>query len=388
MREKSFSVIVAPNLGGTPGRRHLAGILKFINEGHPWNVRIVGNRQDLVPLLQDPKSDADGYIGVATKDAERALAAQRMPLAILDFPTPLLYRRQHDIALITGDEEAIGARAAKYLLSLGRFASFGFVPSAERHPWSRLRERGFRAKLARHGVSANVYAPSKSTLGEWLLALRKPAAVLASFDFLAVDVLQACARNRIPVPNDVSVLGIDNDDILCEGSTPPLTSLAIDHERDAYCLARELDRMMSGNRRPGRIKLTGFVGNVVERESTANPKNAATAVSRALAFIREKAADGITPAQVVAHARVSRSLLYAAFAQATGTTVRKAIEDARLKIVLRNLSRKDLSIERISRLAGYQNAQRLKYVFKARFGCSMSDYRHIPAAPATPPRGR
>ena len=76
--------------------------------------------------------------------------------------------------------------------------------------------------------------------------------------------------------------------------------------------------------------------------------------------------------------RVSRSLLYAAFAQATGTTVRKAIEDARLKIVLRNLSRKDPSIERISRLAGYQNAQRLKYVFKARFGCSMSDYRLTP----------
>ena len=52
MREKSFSVIIAPNLSGTPGRRHLAGILKFVNEGHPWNVRIVGNRQALVPLLQ------------------------------------------------------------------------------------------------------------------------------------------------------------------------------------------------------------------------------------------------------------------------------------------------------------------------------------------------
>ena len=375
MREKSFSVIIAPNLSGTPGRRHLAGILKFVNEGHPWNVRIVGNRQDLVPMLQTTGDGVDGYIGVATKDAERALAAQKMPLAILDFPTPLLYRRKHDIALITGDEEAIGARVAKYLLSLGKFASFGFVPSTERHPWSRLRERGFRAELARHGADTNIYDTSRSTLGEWLLALRKPAALLAAFDFLAVDILQECARNHIPVPHDISVLGIDNDDILCEGSTPPLTSLAIDHERDAYCLARELDRMMRSHRRTGRVKLTGFVGSVVERESTANPKGAATAVRRALAFIREKAAAGITPAQVVAHTRVSRSLLYAAFTKATGTTIRKAIEDARLKIVLRHLARKDLSIERISRLAGYQNVQRLKYIFKVRYGCSMRDWR-------------
>lgn len=118
------------------------------------------------------------------------------------------------------------------------------------------------------------------------------------------------------------------------------------------------------------------VGNVVERESTAHVAPGFHLVQKALAYIEKHACDGIGVPDVVHFLGVSRQLIDRRFSAVTGTSIHRAIEDCRLAQVKKRLRTTKLSIKKISRLCGYANEQRLKYIFKQRIGCSMSDWRN------------
>lgn len=374
---KSKNVVISLELSGTSGKRHLSGILRYVNEGHPWNIRIIGSRADFNNQIvtESIRHGTDGFLCIPNRNAAEALRVAPVPVAILDYPTPGLYRRRKSIAIITGDEIAIGALGAKYFQSQGGFASYGFLPATGNPFWSRLRERGYRHELAHQHQTPAIYHPGICSLGEWLQMLTKPAAILAAYDFLAIDIIQECKKLGFDVPRQVSVLGIDNDEIICERTSPALSSIRLDHEESAYALAQTLDRMMRSRHPLDRIHLTTSFCSVTERESTTCPTNSASLVRRAQNFIRENATQGISSRDVIAHLRISKSLAYSVFSKATGTSIHEAIVEERLKDVTRRLLQGGLSIAKISHLAGYRNPQRLKYVFKARFGCSMSEWK-------------
>lgn len=136
-----------------------------------------------------------------------------------------------------------------------------------------------------------------------------------------------------------------------------------------------LDRMMRTPSAASPKPVFMPVGEVVERESTAPTPPAAHLVARALAYIHTHAAECISVSDVVRHLGISRRLADRRFGAATGTSLRRAIEDRRLALVKERLASTHLPINKISRLCGYANIQRLKYVFKTRFGMSMSTWR-------------
>lgn len=373
------NVLIVLWLAGSGGRKQLAGLLRYVNEAHNWNLRLITDPRDFNDaIVGEARSGKvfDGFIGHASREAVQAMTEWNVPSVLIDYPPPGLTRHAKPDLIMVDDDERIGALAADYFLDLGRFASFGFVPDTEQRGWSRLRERGFRNRLRKRGVDANTYSPERGKLPDWLSELPRPAAVLASHDFRAKDVLDVCRQEGLAVPGDISVLGIDNDEIICENTRPPLSSVRIDHEQFGYLAASELDRAMARRRRPAETRkmLVPALG-IVERGSTDFTSPVTVLVNRMAAFIQSHAADPIRVDDVVSHVGVSRSLADLRFRQSTGLSIHEAIEKKRLELVCQRLRNTDLTIDRISRLSGFANPQRLKYVFKARYGTTMSEFR-------------
>ena len=185
----------------------------------------------------------------------------------------------------------------------------------------------------------------------------------------------ACKKASLRIPSQVSILGVDNDELICDYTKPSISSVRIDHEALGFEAAHTLEKLI---KRPHTTRLQKIfmpVDKIVERESTAPVAAGAYLVQKALAYISEHAVDGISVSDVVEHLGASRRMLDRRFGAVTGSSIRRAIEDRQLEQVKKRLRTTQLSIKKISHLCGYFNEQRLKYVFKQRVGCSMSDYR-------------
>ena len=377
-KKRAKNVLVVLWLAGSAGRKQLTGILNFVKNGHPWTIRLITEPDGLTSeVLRNAERDGiDGLIVHAGQETTRELSHSAIPTVLIDFPPPSLALRRDHIAILLDSDEDIGKCGAEYFLNLGNYASFGFIPDRENRGWSRLRERGFRERLRKAGRDCIVHNEAVCELGEYLQSLPKPAAVMAAYDFKAKETLDECNRLKIKVPQQVAVLGVDNDEIICEYSEPSLSSVKIDHEAFGHEAARILAEMMSSKRTVGPRRLFMPAGSVVERESTAPTAPATRLVQMATEYIRTHLADDIDVDDVVRHlGDVSRRLVDRRFRELTGNSVRRTIEDLRLEKVKNRLATTNMSIEKISRLCGYANTQRLKYVFKSRFGKSMSEWR-------------
>ena len=374
---KEKSVIVSLWSAGSCGRKQLAGMLRYINAGHPWNIRIIMDPRTFTPkTISDAERDGvDGLIAFSPPETVPALAATKIPTVLLSFPLPAMRRRRHDLAMFINDNEEIGAKGADYFLSLGAFASYAFVPDVEGRGWSRLRERGFRERLKRAGESCLSFNHARDNLAAWLGKLPKPAAVMTPFDFRAKDVIEACRAARISVPDDLVLLGVDDDELICESTRPSISSIRLEQEKIGYKAAETLDRLMNSAKPApaARIQLTS--GAVVERESTRAISPTVHLVRKIRSCIDERFAEDLSVDDIAAFAGVSRRLADLRFSAATGTSIRRALEDRRLKEIQRRLAESKLPIAKITRLAGYANDLWVKYVFKKRFGLSMSDWR-------------
>jgi len=196
-----------------------------------------------------------------------------------------------------------------------------------------------------------------------------------AYDIKAQETIAACKRANLNIPKQVSVLGVDNDELICDYTNPAISSVRIDHEALGFEAARTLENLMRHPESNRLKKIFMPVDKVVERESTAPVAPGVHLVQKALTYIEKHATDGIGVPDVVRHLGVSRRLIDRRFSDATGSSIRRIIEDRRLEQVKKRLRTTKLSISKISRLCGYANEQRLKYVFKQRFGCPMSEWR-------------
>lgn len=372
------TIIVALWLAGSAGRKQLTGILRYVNNGRPWSVQLITDPKDFTNdvLSKAEKEKVDGIIIHADARSADNLATSAIPTVLLDFPPPKLARRTKAVSVILDSDEAIGEVAARYFLELGTFASYAFIPDAANRGWSRLRERGFERTLRHERISCNVYNQAKGPLHTWLKALPRPAAVLSAYDIGAQETIDACKKAGLEIPKQVSVLGVDNDELICDYTNPSISSVRIDHEVLGFEAARTLEHLMRHPKTNRLKKIFMPVGKVVERESTAAIAPGTHLVQKALAYIEKHACDGIGVPDVVRFLGVSRRLIDRRFSAATGSSIHRAIENCRLEQVKKRLKTTQLSIKKISRLCGYANEQRLKYVFKQRVGCSMSDWRN------------
>ena len=375
---KTKNVIVAFTIGSIAGRDCLSGVFNFVNAGNDWAIQFMQHSAELTPDVVR-HAVAAGVDGVLTGFRERtdgmiALEKASIPVVFTDYPrneSPIGSKQKF---LIRNDDVAIGEEGAKHLRSRAKFRSYAFIPTQTPTRWSTLRERGFRLHLAQFGVLPRRFR-HPGDLANLLRSLPKPAAVMAATDYMAVQVIETCHAARISVPEQVAVIGVDNDELLCNASRPTLTSIRPDHEGLGRIGAQVLDCMMAGRRIPKSITANIKSKGIVERDSTRIIPPSGHIIREALAFIRSNATKGITVDDVVKHIGVSRRLLYLRFQQMNGKSIHETILDTRLENVKRKLTRTTAPLSQIAAECGFGSANRLSHLFHERFGISPGAFR-------------
>ena len=391
-RSRTPRVIAVVSMQSNFGPSVLRGVFAHIAEHGEWGLEIIRSAQDFTPdsVLDAIRHRVDGILialNEETPAAFRALVESDIPFVTIETYSPLLESRENCIAHFRIDNRTIGHDAARSFAAQGRFASFGYVPFRRNVAWSRLRGEGFASECARRHVEAAVF-PSNPTddpvtrrgnLAKWLRKLDKPAAVFAADDSTALEVLHACQSAHLAVPHDVSTLGVDDEELICENSTPRLSSIRPDFVLAGRKAAEALERMMR-SRKPSKRAQTIIVqgeNEHVQRESTRPGSSAGPLVQKAMAFIERNARRGIGVRDVQAHLKVSRSLMDTRFREVRGSSVLSAILDARLKELKRLLRETTDPIESITLQLGWTSPNYPKNLFRKRVGMSMSKWRNL-----------
>lgn len=391
MRQQNpLEVAVFAATDRTSAREILAGVFNYMKTGANWNLQILTGLTPFSPttVRQLETAGCDGLIVALPlgEKVRKAVLNSSLPVVFAGIDNPdLADREKAPTATVLLDDMRIGAAGAQFFLSLGRFRSHAFVQADKHSRFSQKRAKGFCQAIRARGETAAVFDEDVSeesprelhSLTNWLARLPKPAAVMAATDRRATAVLRAAAAARIPVPDQLAVLGVDNDTILAPHATPPLSSIQPDHLKLGFTAAARLDRMLtSGNRRRTAAR-TNVIRTyaIIERDSTAHIVPSASLVERARRFIADNALLGATASDVVRHLGCSRNLADLRYRELEGKTIRAALEDFRLDEVKRLLRTTDRPIGKIASACGYSSANRLAHVFQRRTGQSMRDYR-------------
>ena len=216
-------------------------------------------------------------------------------------------------------------------------------------------------------------------LRKWLADLPKPIGVMACFDIQAQQLLDACREEDIAVPEQVAVIGVDNDHLLCELAMPPLSSVIPDSFRSGYEAASLLDRIMRGESIAANAYLVDPLG-IETRQSTDVLAISDPDVAQAARFIREYACSGINVADVLQEVPLSRRVLESRFQKLLGRTPHEEIVRYRISRVKRLLAESDFSLAEIAERTGFRHVEYLTVAFKKQVGVPPSVYRSDHAA--------
>jgi LacI family transcriptional regulator len=385
-RKKMPQVAVLLETSHGVSRAMLQGVFDYVRVFGPWSLQVAegGSGDQRVPDLRRWKGD--GLIARVPSDrVARAIVASRLP-AVLINPADTYLAPRHPLAAysrIQFDSHAIGALAAEHLL--GRAARhFAYVGTPAAVNWSRWRREAFLERLAQAGAACDVYdtpAPAaldwsaeRPRLAKWLKRLPKPAAIFAANDSRGRQVLDACLMAGLAVPYEVTVLGVNNDPLICETAIPPLSSIAVDDQRAGYEAARLLDRLMQGQEKPGVAVRYGPTG-VVERASTGDLHISDRLVIQALEFIRINAGLGIRVSDVAARVGVTPRWAESRFKLALGHSLHEEIHRVRMETARTMVQETDRPLTEIASRCGFRSASHLCKLFKASYGLTMSALR-------------
>ncbi|MFH5806364.1 substrate-binding domain-containing protein, partial [Alienimonas sp. DA493] len=208
----------------------------------------------------------------------------------------------------------------------------------------------------------------------WLRTLEPPTGLFACNDIRGQQVLNACRRAGVDVPDGVAVVSVDDDDVICPLCDPPLSSVRPDAAGVGYRAAEILHGLLRGRRADSRLELAPPAG-VTGRLSTQVSATRDREVARASRFIREHACDGIKVPDVVRHVSLSRRQLERRFRAGIGRTIHQEITAAQVARVRQLLAETDLPLERLAPLAGYEYKEMLSSVYKRETGETPGGYR-------------
>ena len=356
----------------------LRGVMAYIREHRPWSLYLSEHNRGDKPPGWFSEWKGDGIIARIENQAI-ADALRRVQVPIVDVSAARLLP---SLPWFETDNAAFAAVAAEHLLERG-FKHFAYCGDS-RFSWSKWRSEHFENFIHSAGHRCFVYSPPKrfaldekaqvEHIADWIRSLPKPLGMMACYDLRGQQVLDACRRMGIAVPDEIAVIGVDNDELLCELSHPPLTSIIPNTHRTGYEAAALLDVMMSGKRVVGETHLIPPIG-IATRQSTDVLAIEDRNVARAVHYIRLHACNGINVQDVLKAVPHSRRLLESRFKKLIGRTPHEEILRVQLDRVKQLLSDTDLSLEQIAERAGFTHVEYLSVVFKKKVGMPPSRFR-------------
>ena len=361
-------------LRGIAKYSHLHGPWTFYEEP-PFYMNAGGKKQSLDQLKDW------GVDGIIMRDTEKSqsIISLGLPTIVTD-----LRGEFSGSPIIKTDDLAIGKMAAEYMLKLGfrHFAFCGF----EKVFWSADRQNSFAETIEQAGFKLNSYKQPKSRarrspayeltiIADWLKSLHKPVGLMACNDDRARYVIEACKIAGLHVPEQMAVIGVDNDELICDFSNPRLSSVALNLERSGYEAAELLDKMMARKVKPADQKIIVPPSQIVPRQSTDILAIDDNDVANAVRFIRQNAKDRIQVSDVVNAVGVSRRGLERRFRRVLGSSVLDEIRRVRVEHVAQMLMETNLSIGQISLALNFPSIEHISRFFSQEKGMSPLAYR-------------
>lgn len=381
-------VAICVNKARAFGRGLLQGVADYVAAHGPWSIFLDPYATGTLDRDWLRRWEGDGMLTyVGDRAIVRRLVRSRIPLVEV-YGTVQDDRLPH----VGLDDAAVGRIAADHLIDR-EFRHFAYCGHA-RALWSRNRHRGFRERLQEAGFDCmhfdeagctrtpGEWERAQQALARWLDGLPRPMGLLASTDLHAQRILDACRRAGRSVPEEIAVLGVDNDEELCRLSNPPLSSVINDPRRVGFEAARLLDRLMSGQIRAGAIEpvLVPPLG-VMARQSTDITAIDDPDLADALSYIRKHACEGIRASDVATAIACSRATLYRRFETIMGRSPNDEILRVQLERAKALLTQTSYPLDRIARLTGFSTASYLSVAFKREHGMRPGEYRQS-ASPA------
>ena len=373
-------VLVISTINGIAGRSGLMGMFNYVNDGHDWSIRFKQDPGDMNPAALEAisKDGLDGIIvspRAMTPQIERLLNLS-VPVVMIHCPDGVMPKHGPRFALLKNDDRAVGRTAAEHFLSKSKFRSYAFIPTPLPTNWSDERFAGFAEVLKAKGAVPAVWRADGAELADFLRALPKPAAVLGATDLEAINVLTACRKLKINVPSRVAVLGVDDDEMMCEATKPTLSSVRTDDVELGRRAAAVLSSLMSSRRaKPPSDPILVPPSGVTERNSTRAVPPSGYLIQESLSFARRHFAEGIGVDDVVRHLGVSHSLLRVRFRTVYGKSLRDVIIDMRIKAAMSLLAKTKAPVREIALKVGFASDAHFVRCFRKKAGVTPATYR-------------
>lgn len=375
MSKVAPNILIALPMAYQDGMDKYKGIIRYLSrKGLDWNISLDRCSHGFVQVRIGDLGAFDGAIidGGTTRGLVVAAAKSHIPLVGIDWRHPEIGKNRRHFIQINADNTKIGRLAASALTTVGNFASYAFLPLAKEITWSNQRGASFTRALQRRHHKVTLLDSSRP-LSAQIRQLPKPAAIFAANDIVGNMILSACARDDIAVPMDVSVLGVDNEQIICHNSFPPLASIQPDYEESGFAAAQALDALLKG--RPHVANKLYPVRKIISRHSIEPPRSAGHLVQRALALITDECTNFSNINGLARLLGVSRRLLDCRFRETLSKSVLETIIDTRLEKVCNDLKSTNLPIAEICASSNLGSGTNPLRVFKRRYGLTMSAYR-------------
>lgn len=376
---KNVALVIETSNGYARGILH--GIRDFLNKEPGWSIFLAEHsRHETVASLFDDW-DGDGVIARIETDTIARLV-RKMNLPTVDVSAARLIR---GIPWVETDDEAIATLAFDHLVSCGlrNFAFFG-DPA---YNWSKWRCEYFEATVKKEGMAFYLYnLPERSDpnphwynerkrLLDWLSALPKPVGIFACYDACGQQLLEVCRYSGLKVPDEVAVIGVDDDELLCDLSHPSLTSISLNARRTGYLAAMLLDRMMSGEASREQKYSIKPIG-VEKRVSTDLVAVTDPLVAKAISYIREHYMENLQVEDLLKVVPLSRRVLESRFRRLLNRTPHEEIVRVRVEYLKKRLAKSGDQLSLIADEMGFPYPEYLSVFFKKETGMTPSEYRN------------
>ncbi len=379
------------------GRELLMGIAKYVRIHGPWSIEFEeGDPGENLPKWFD-RWKWDGIIArVSTPVMAEVIGRCGVPVVDLSGSLP-----EAGFPRIRSDEELVGRMAAEHLMERG-FQNFAFC-GYNGTDWSDMRRASFERRVMEGGFSCHAFespGPLRSysaleyeehgerheeDLMRWLQALPTPCGLMACNDARGRQVLNCCREIGVAVPDEVAVIGVDKDEIFCELSDLPLSSVILNTQQIGFEAATLLARLMAGES----AELSSIVVKpmgVLARQSTDVLAIDDRKIALALRYIREHACDGLDVETLLKVVPLSRSVLERRFSQLLGSSPKGEILRIRLDRVCRLLAESDLSLAEVAGKTGFEHPEYMSRLFKSKMGITPGEFRKQTGAGGFPLR--
>ena len=357
----------------------LRGILRYQQEHEKWTIDLPEQHRRADPPRWLRTYSGHGIIArIETKSIARAVQATQLPAVDVSSA-----RELSTIPWVETDDRKIAQLAIQHFFEKG-FRHLAFCGEGSFN-WSRWRRDAFVAEAKKAGINALVFHVDDDSSGmtwpharrrlmRWLAELPEPCGLMAAYDSLARRLIDLCIQASRRVPESIAILGVDDDPLLCQLATPPLSSIVPDSEGAGYAAAEQLDSIMSGKKIKRLDTLLPPLG-IATRQSTDTFAVEDKDVSVSAHYILAHACDGIQVDDVVKQTQLTRRALETRFKKALGKTPHALIIETRLSKAERCLRETALTLEQIADRCGFEYPEYLSVLFKKHRNMTPGEYR-------------